>query len=305
MIGQDQPARCGLGWAAKVIASGVYLTQRQPLEILRASCAWMTAPDAVMRHALATRDPSAIFALKVEIDHDPIQRMVTLRTAHDGELVSASARFFPDVGACVVDAADPTLKFTPIAHDFAQVADTAPLPPATHLSAAQQAAIDQAGALMFAKAAQFTNAFVVLHRGRTVFERYSPSFGPQTRFESWSMGKSIAASLIGVLEQRGALALAAPTGLAEWQQRGDPRAAIRIADLLNMASGLQFTGSYSDGEDPATKSVDGRFLDHLYVYAGGIDSVGFSLAKPLEAPPGTLGRYRNCDPLLATAVARP
>jgi CubicO group peptidase (beta-lactamase class C family) len=165
---------------------------------------------------------------------------------------------------------------------------------------------------MFGKAAQFTNAFVVLHRGAVLAERYAAPFDAQTRFESWSMGKSLAATMVGLLQARGELSLDEPAWIPQWQAAGDPRRAIRVRDLLNMASGLRFSGSYSSGEDESSKTEPNpqpgatgrRFLDHIYVYAGATDSYAFCVGQPAEHAPGTVGRYRNCDPLLATALVR-
>jgi hypothetical protein len=34
IVPQDDPARCGLAWAAKVVCSGVYITGRASAEVL-------------------------------------------------------------------------------------------------------------------------------------------------------------------------------------------------------------------------------------------------------------------------------
>jgi CubicO group peptidase (beta-lactamase class C family) len=311
-IDQTDTARCGLSWAAKVVCSGIHVTGRQPLEILRSSCAWMVLSDEVLRDALARKDPAAVFGIDVQIAHDAASRLVTLTQRQpDGRIVEAFARFVPGIGAvvvgdaderCVADTASPVIADEPPA--------TEALPPHPGLPAERQARLDAAVAAMFAKPAQFTNAFVVLHRGRVLVERYAKGFDAQTRFESWSMGKALAASMVGLLHAQGALSLDEPAAFDEWHGAGDPRQAIRVRDLLNMASGLRFSGSYSSGEDESAKteaireSRVRRFLDHIYVYAGGTDSFRFCVEQPLEHPPGSHGRYRNCDPLLATALVR-
>src|SRR5262245_40684840 len=48
-----------------------------------------------------------------------------------------------------------------------------------------------------------TAAFVVTWKGRIIAERYAPGITAQTRLESWSMGKSLTATLMGVLIQQG------------------------------------------------------------------------------------------------------
>jgi CubicO group peptidase (beta-lactamase class C family) len=302
-VPQDDPARCGLSWAAKVVSSGVHLTGRKPLEVLRSSCAWMVLPDEALRQALKDRDPSAIFSLQVDIEQRA-DGTTTLATTEGGRRVMAHARFVPGVGSIVLpslDAALPVQAGPPRRFDLRP---TESLPMADPWPAVRQALVDEAVGLMFARKSQFTNAVIVLHRGRVLAERHAQPFDAQTRFESWSMGKSIAASLVGRLQRRGQLSLDELAWIPHWQNAGDPRRSIRVRDLLNMASGLRFSGSYGAGEDESRKSESGRFLDHVYVYAGGIDSFAFCADAPQETPPGTAGRYRNCDPLLATALVR-
>ncbi len=161
-----------------------------------------------------------------------------------------------------------------------------------------QEALDE----LFADARQMTNGCVVLHRGEIVGERYREPFGAGTRFESWSMGKSIASTLVGRLVGQNVLDVDEDNLFSEWS--GDARRDIRLRDLLNMSSGLDFSGSFGKGEDDNVKTRDGKFLDHIYVYAGGCDSYGFCLEKPRELEPGTAVRYRNCDPLLVMRLLK-
>lgn len=296
VIPQSEPERCGLAWAAKVVCSGVYISKRKPIEVLRSSCAWMTAPDEIMRYALATGDPSAIFTLKTEIIEHPKEQAITLRL-ENGQ--SATARFFPELGGAMVLPSPTSTPFFGLPQVSPSL-ETAAFE-LGELSSQRQATLNAAVDLLFKRQSQFSNAVIVLHRGQVLAERYAGGFDAQAQFESWSMGKSLAATLFGRLEAKGMVSLDERGLFAEWS---DGRDQIRARDLLNMASGLQFTGSYSDGEDVATKQQNGLFLDHLFVYAGGVDSYHFCLDKPLEHPPGSFGTYRNCDPLLATALVR-
>ncbi|MEM8564356.1 MAG: serine hydrolase [Pseudomonadota bacterium] len=302
-VDQSNPARCGLSWAAKVIASGVLTTGRDPQDILNFSCNWMAAPDALMKAVIETRDPKALLELPVEIDVDRDEGLTHLQL--DGE--EAWARRFGDQGCIIQDGAEPTVYFEPTELtpnpiiDRFEPEDVVETSDATGLNRGElDAAIDS----VFDNPMFFTNAMVVVHKGRIVAERYREPFGSETQFESWSMGKSIAATLVGVLEQRGELSLDETALFEQWREADDPRRDIRLSDILNMASGLQFTGSFGRTEDHSVKQEDGRFLDHIYVYGGGTDSYQFCIDKPLADPPGKVGRYRNCDPLLATAFVR-
>lgn len=162
------------------------------------------------------------------------------------------------------------------------------------------ARVDAAVAAAFADPAAETSAFVVTWKGQIVGERYAPGIGPTTPLESWSMGKSILAALMGVLIERGTYALDQPAPIAEWHKvPGDPRAKIRIRDLLNMSSGLRARSSSDPDFDPAA-----GYADHQYLYTGTDDAVHYAATRPLQWPPGMVGRYRNSDPVLIGALVR-
>ena len=52
-----------------------------------------------------------------------------------------------------------------------------------------------------------TAAFVVVHKGQIIAERYGQGANKDTQLESWSMGKSLTATLVGVLVQQGHFSL--------------------------------------------------------------------------------------------------
>lgn len=55
-----------------------------------------------------------------------------------------------------------------------------------------------------------TAAFVVTYKGRIIGERYGDGITKDTPLESWSMGKSLSATLMGILIQQGVYALDQP-----------------------------------------------------------------------------------------------
>ena len=61
------------------------------------------------------------------------------------------------------------------------------------------AAVDPA----FADPEGLTAAMVVVHKGQIVGERYMAGITKDTQLESWSMGKSLTATLVGLEVQRG------------------------------------------------------------------------------------------------------
>jgi CubicO group peptidase (beta-lactamase class C family) len=105
-----------------------------------------------------------------------------------------------------------------------------------------------------------TAAFVVTWKGRIIAERYGEGVTMTTPLEGWSMGKSITATLFGILVKDGVYRLTQEAPIPEWQTPGDPRARILIADLLHMSSGLRIRSPLDPEFD-----LTGPYPDHLYL----------------------------------------
>jgi CubicO group peptidase (beta-lactamase class C family) len=206
---------------------------------------------------------------------------------------------------CVILPAGGDLQFRPVAVPSRlpdpdrtpwPMGDVLPADPPPGLDLARvRAAVDAA----FDPPSAMTAAVVVTWRGRLVAERYGEGITARTPLESWSMTKSLTATLLGVLIQQGAYELWQPAPIPEWQQPGDPRAKIRIGDLLNMSSGLRIRAPQDPDYDPA-----GPYPDHLYLYTGAVDAFRYAATRPLQWPPATVGRYRNTDPVLVNYLVR-
>lgn len=142
-----------------------------------------------------------------------------------------------------------------------------------------------------------TRALVVMHGGYIAAERYAPGYGPNTRFVSWSMAKTVTAVLIGMLIADGRLRLDETPPVPRWRRLGDPRGEITLRQLLQMRSGLR----HSEASDPPYESGEVRmlFLD------GRDDMADFAESQPLEAEPGTKFEYSsNTTVILADIAAR-
>ncbi|TCD06735.1 class C beta-lactamase-related serine hydrolase [Erythrobacteraceae bacterium CFH 75059] len=142
-----------------------------------------------------------------------------------------------------------------------------------------------------------TRAVILMHNGTVAAERYGPGYGPDTRFVSWSMAKTVTAVVIGMLVADGRLDLDQPTPVPRWNRPGDPRREITLRHLLQMRSGLRHTES---GE-PSYESLEVRmlFLD------GRDDMAEFASAQPLEAEPGERFEYSsNTSVILADIATR-
>jgi CubicO group peptidase (beta-lactamase class C family) len=267
----------GLAGYAKILCSAVFVSGRTPEDGAQGS-AYFFMPAA-------ERDK------------------VTWKVDRDAKLVRTSlgsitreARFYGDQGCIIENPARPGIHFKPVAvkttlPDAATQAwpmgdrpDTTPFP-----AGVDRAKIDAAVDAAFADSAAQTAAFLVVHKGRIIGERYKDGITKDTQLESWSMGKSLAATLFALLVKDGTYTLEQPAPVPLWRRPGDPRAGIRNVDLLRMSAGLKFVGN----QEGSTAEV----LDHYYIYTGGIDAYEYSYTRPLEFPPNTRGFYRNCDPL--------
>lgn len=142
-----------------------------------------------------------------------------------------------------------------------------------------------------------TRAVVVMANGKIAAERYAPGYGPDTRFVSWSMAKTVTGVLIGMLVADGKLALDDPAPVPLWQRPGDPRAEITLRQLLQMRSGLRHTES----GDPPYESSEVRML-----FLDGRDNMAkWAEEQPLEAEPGARFEYSsNTSVILADIAAR-
>jgi len=166
-------------------------------------------------------------------------------------------------------------------------------------SEAMEAALDRAFDETSLDVPQNTRGVVVVYRGQIVAERYAEGWGPYTPQISWSMGKSIASALTGVLIEQGEYGLDDPAPIPAWSGPDDPRHRIRIRDLLHMSSGLDFDNF---GLDPGSSYNASN--EHFRIYFDAVDVYLHATNQPPRFQPDEVFRYRNSDPLSLMAVAK-
>jgi CubicO group peptidase (beta-lactamase class C family) len=275
------PISLGLAGYAKVLCSAVFVSEREPAEAFRNS-GFFLFPDE--------HRAGVTYAV------DRAQKLV--RMTHGS--ITRTAKFYGDQG-CIIHPQDRDgIYFTPVPVKT-RLPDAASQPwpmgdaPPTHTapSGIDRARVNKALDLAFSDPDGLTAAVVILHKGQIVGERYMPGITKDTQLESWSMGKSLTATLFALLVKDGIYTINDPVPVPAWRVPGDPRGAIRIVDLLHMSSGLRFIA----GQDP-DYTVDKGYPDHTLIYTGAIDAFTHSMTRPLQFPPNTEGRYRNSDPLM-------
>lgn len=122
-------------------------------------------------------------------------------------------------------------------------------------------------------------AFVVLHKGKVVAERYDEGIGPDTKLLSWSMGKSFTNALIGIMAGDSLVDINAPMDIPQWQEDG--RKEITLNNLMQMQSGLEWNENYGNRSDV-----------NLMLFREP-DMGLYALSKPLEYEPGTHWYYSS------------
>ena len=257
----------GSGYAAKIVCSSVFISGRDPDQVLAED---VQAPGhpllKLMRQDVDTKEKTVtthllgLFAPGYAAWHEGFG----CSGVPDGDF-QAARQAVSDVPRPRIPAADPAVAWpegetvTPDARIAALLADP-----------------DLAGPGM--------RAIAVVHDGRIVAERYADGFSEKTPLLGWSMTKSVNAVLVGRLMLAGVLNPAMNDLFPEW--RGDARAKITLGQLLAMESGLAFNESYGSVTD-VTRML---FLEP--------DMSRFVLSLPLEANPGERFNYSSGDAVL-------
>jgi len=121
------------------------------------------------------------------------------------------------------------------------------------------------------------HAALVIKDGALVFERYGNGYDGDAPHDSWSIGKSVAHALTGVLVGDGNINVMGPAAVAEWREPDDPRGEITVDMLLRMSSGLEWT-----------ESSDARALFTMTDFGPAAD---IQVDRPLVADPDTVFNY--------------
>ncbi len=151
---------------------------------------------------------------------------------------------------------------------------------------ALRAALDGAFAEPDPAQPRYAKAFVVLHDGKLIAERYAPGYGPDTPIWSHSLSKSLTNALIGVLVRQGMLRI--DQSVAD----SDAPRKFTLDQLLRMTSGLPFDDT-DDAINPLTHML---FLER--------DMAGYAATLPLEHAPGTTWAYSNAGYMLLSRLVR-
>ena len=273
---------------AKILCSAVFITGLE-MDFAAENIGYFSAPSEF-------RDQLNNY----QLDMDAKAVYVTLPNG-----VVRTAKYFGDQGCICLAEGEDTLHFDPV-----DIQSSLPDPstlawpmgdvlPDSPPQGVDMTKVNKALEAAFATPEGMTAALVITWKGQIIGEKYRDGITMHTPLESWSMGKSLTATLLGVLIEQGVYELYQSAPVPEWQGEGDSRAEIRVADIMRMSSGLRFRAPQDPDFDP-----DEGYPDHLYVYTGGVNSFKWAATRPQQWPPNTVGRYRNSDPALINYLVR-
>jgi CubicO group peptidase (beta-lactamase class C family) len=263
--------RVGDGYAAKIVCSNVFM---------------------------AGRDPDAVLAEDVQAPGNPLLRLIRVSVNREEGKVSARILGLFAPGHALYRGAFgctsvPDGDFN-AAMNAAPEEDLAAPPPSDDLwPEGERVAAANNGKLAplladEALAGPEMRAIVVVHNGRIVAERYGDGFDARTPLLGWSMTKTVNAALVGRVMLSGKLNFDDAKLFAAWH--GDGRAAITLADLLGMESGLAFNEDYGAVAD-VTRML---YLDP--------DMVTLPVNAALEDKPGQRFRYSSGTAVLLSRI---
>lgn len=281
--------------AALLLVGGAALTLvLHPPELLRVGAGY-GAKMVCSNVFIAGRDAQAVLADDVQAPGHPILKYLQVRVDREHKLVRADllgfigkglAVYRPGTGCAVVPDNDiaqaAQYQFSPLKIWAPSATVAWPTGTQPETVPAVQALLEQD-----ALAGPGMRGMAVIHRGRLVAQRYGAGFHAGTPLLGWSMTKTVSAALVGILVADGKLT---PQQSGFWSDVNDPRAAITLAQLMAMSSGLQFNEGYGDVSDVTRM---------LYLEP---DMAAYAAAQPLAQKPGSAFNYSSGTTLLLSRI---
>jgi CubicO group peptidase (beta-lactamase class C family) len=138
---------------------------------------------------------------------------------------------------------------------------------------------------------------LILKDGKIAFEDYELGAGPETRWASFSMAKSISSTLVGAALQQGLIpSLDVPVSRYAPALQGGGYEGVTIRNLLQMASGVRWNETYTDPQSDVGK-LGMLMLDRK---PGAV--VTYMSALPKAGAPGSIWNYSTGETYLIGAI---
>ena len=138
---------------------------------------------------------------------------------------------------------------------------------------------------------------LILKDGKVVMEDYELGIGPDTRWISFSMAKSISSTLVGAALKQGLItSIDDPVTKYVPGLKGGVYDAVSVRNLLQMASGVKWDETYTDPRS------DRRKLLELQLAGKPGAIVAYMKALPRAGAPGTIWNYSTGESFLVGAL---
>lgn len=281
-----QLAPIGIGYKAKILCSGIFVSHREARFILSEDLSY----------------PSELGIINVKINHEDqsvtasvyglIKRQVVYREGLGSTLLSG----FTEDEILSQPADLPRL--------LPENPESVPWPSGDKIAASEippnvdrqllQQALDKAFSEPDPERLRRTRAVIIVYDGHLVAEKYSPGISKDTPLIGWSMTKSIINALVGILVGQGKLSLEEAAPVPEWKEPDDPRRAITLDHLLRMSSGLKFIEEYES--NPASDVNVMLFLRP--------DTAAYAASMVLEARPDEKWSYSSGTTNIVSRIIR-
>ena len=288
-----------VNFAAKRLTDMVYVSEFSPAEA-QSRLRWRAAaaPGGLQARPAATALQAvldaAVAAGQLAIQHDAAARSVTVTWTDPGFGPAVRGRAVAPAGyGGIVLGSAATLGFDPV-----------PVPRAPAVAYWTDTAADQAPAVLrhaadtFLSAAPGAYGMLVAAPGRVLFERYAHGGAPDRVTPSWSMTKSITATVIGRMIHLGWLrSVQDPAPAPLWTDPRGAHAGITIEHLLRMRAGLGMPVLHGDGSSTLG-------FENSAVYQDATDAFTAAQRNIVATLPGSVFRYVNAGPNVLGAIIR-
>jgi CubicO group peptidase (beta-lactamase class C family) len=266
-------------FASKGMCSSVFLAHKEPARVMAEDLSFFPISLARSKVNMEERSvTSTVFGLakRKAIYREGLGAVIVLDTPEE-ELKAASFRI-PDPGYSQDTTAWPLGDLLPSERVEGVDYD--------RLQMLIDTSFDGAGEKPFKK----TLAIAVVYDNQLVAEKYLEGYDAHTKFHDWSMTKSIAGALAGILADQGRLEFDAPVNIPGWA--GDDRANITLENLIRMSSGLDWYENYFTISDATVMLMQS---DDMFSYVSGCS---------LAHEPGSTWNYSSGDANLLSGIIR-
>jgi len=138
---------------------------------------------------------------------------------------------------------------------------------------------------------------LVLKNGKVALEDYELGAGPDTRWISFSMAKSVASTLVGAALKQGLIAsLDDPLTRYLPQLKGGPYDGVSVRNIMQMASGVKWNETYTDPHSDRRKLLEKQLAQK----PGSIVAYMNTLSR--AGPPGSIWTYSTGESFMVGAL---